>query len=142
QRSWKPNETNRLDERNFSRAVPRRLPAEVAGDAVKTATAGASLNLTMKQDLDGRMVIYPGTGPRNGGGNYALSVFGRSLRENNCDCERSMEPSLLQTLYLRKHADTRAAIDRKDGWLAETAKKINVSFTAQAREGETPERGN
>src|SRR5690606_13955822 len=30
QLSWRPNETNRLDERNFSRAVLRRMPAEVA----------------------------------------------------------------------------------------------------------------
>ncbi len=34
QLSWQPNETNQLDTRNFSRAVPRRLPAEVAYDAV------------------------------------------------------------------------------------------------------------
>src|SRR5262249_20660867 len=27
QLSWKPNETNRLDARNFSHAMPRRLPA-------------------------------------------------------------------------------------------------------------------
>ena len=140
QRSWRPNETNRLDERNFSRAVPRRLPAEVAVDAVKTATAGSSLNVAMKEQLEGRMVIYPGTGNRNTGGVYALNVFGRSLRENNCDCERSMEPSLLQTLYLRNDGDTLAAIDRKDGWLAETAKKINVAFVAETREGESSDR--
>ena len=34
QLSWQPNATNRLDERNFARAVPRRLPAEVAWDMV------------------------------------------------------------------------------------------------------------
>ena len=39
QRSWQTNETNAADERNFSRAVPRRLPAEVAYDAVQMATA-------------------------------------------------------------------------------------------------------
>ncbi len=39
QRSWRTNETNVLDERNFSRAVPRRLPAEVAYDALQRATA-------------------------------------------------------------------------------------------------------
>ncbi len=40
QLSWRPNDTNRLDERNFSRAVVRRLPAEVAYDALACATAG------------------------------------------------------------------------------------------------------
>ncbi|MFI4876478.1 MAG: DUF1553 domain-containing protein, partial [Blastopirellula sp. JB062] len=38
QRTWRPNETNRLDFRNFSRAIPRRLPAEVAYDIVAQAT--------------------------------------------------------------------------------------------------------
>ncbi|QDT55049.1 hypothetical protein Pan44_30900 [Caulifigura coniformis] len=140
QRSWRPNETNRLDERNFSRAIPRRLPAEVAVDAVKCATAGSSANLAMRDQLDGRMVVYPGTGNRNTGGPYALNVFGRSLRENNCDCERSAEPSLLQTLYLRNDGDTLAAIDRRDGWLAETAKTMKVPFSAQAGEPESGDR--
>jgi hypothetical protein len=30
QLSWIPNSTNRHEERNFARAVPRRLPAEIA----------------------------------------------------------------------------------------------------------------
>ncbi len=141
QRSWRPNETNRLDTRNFSRAVPRRLPAEVAVDAVKCATAGSSENLAMREDLSGRMMVYPGTGNRNTGGVYALNVFGRSMRENNCDCERSAEPSLLQTLYLRNDGDTLSAIDRRDGWLAETAKKLDVAFTGETRTPEADNRG-
>ena len=45
QRSWKPNETNQHDRRNYSRAVPRRIPAEVIYDAMKQATAaGDELN--------------------------------------------------------------------------------------------------
>jgi hypothetical protein len=141
QRSWRPTDTNSLDERNFSRAVPRRLPAEVAVDAVKCATSGSSVNLAMREQLDGRMMIYPGTGNRNSGGPYALSVFGRSLRENNCDCERSSEPSLLQTLYLRNDGDTLAVIDRRDGWLAESAKMMKLPFNAQAVEPEAGGRG-
>ena len=35
QLTWKPNETNRLDEINFSHQVPRRLPAESAYDATR-----------------------------------------------------------------------------------------------------------
>ena len=34
------DDTNANDERNFSRAVPRRLPAEVAYDALVMATTG------------------------------------------------------------------------------------------------------
>ena len=39
QAGWEPNDTNKNDERNFSRAVPRRLPAEVLYDAIQQATA-------------------------------------------------------------------------------------------------------
>ena len=40
QRGWQPNETNLHDDRNFGRAVARRMPAEVIYDAVRIATAG------------------------------------------------------------------------------------------------------
>ena len=39
QRSWKPNETNLQDERNFSRMVVRRLPAEVGADVGHIASS-------------------------------------------------------------------------------------------------------
>src|SRR5262249_6378929 len=39
QRGWQPNDTNRHDERNVSHSVVRRLPAEVAYDALVHATA-------------------------------------------------------------------------------------------------------
>lgn len=39
QRSWKSNETNTHDEKNHSRAVLRRLPAEVVVDALALVTA-------------------------------------------------------------------------------------------------------
>ena len=42
QRSWRPNDTNRHDERNFSRMTIRRLPAEVVADAITQATASKS----------------------------------------------------------------------------------------------------
>src|SRR6185437_8204900 len=42
QRSRTTNETNALDRRNFSHALLRRLPAEVALDAITMATAGAA----------------------------------------------------------------------------------------------------
>ena len=35
----------------------------------------------------------------------------RSTRESNCDCDRSMEASLLQTVYLQNDADLYQAID-------------------------------
>ncbi len=53
QTSWRPNETNQLDERNFARAVGRRTPAEVASDAVKIATASDGDATKMQATLEG-----------------------------------------------------------------------------------------
>jgi hypothetical protein len=127
QRSWRPNDTNRNDERNFSRAVPRRLPAEVAYDALAMATASDERAATFVRELDGRAVAIanvPRNQGRNQGPHYALSVFGRSLRENNCDCERSAEASLLQTVFVRNDQDVLSMIDRtKDGWVAQLTRE-------------------
>ncbi len=121
QLSWQPNETNKLDETNFSRCVPRRLPAEVAVDAITLATATDATAERMSQDVAGRSIAIPGTGNRNqrgAGGNYALTVFGRSTRESNCDCDRSMEASLLQTVYLQNDQEVLGRID-SGGWLSQ-----------------------
>jgi len=123
QLSWHPNETNRLDERNFSHAVPRRLPAEVAYDILKQATAAEEEDAAARQSVEGRAIAVPGAGRRNRRGpGYALAIFGKSDRGSNCDCDRSNESSLLQTIYLRNDQETLAMIDRKqDGWLAQLA---------------------
>jgi hypothetical protein len=130
QLTWKPNETNRLDESNFSRAVPRRLPAEVAVDAIAAATASDDGFEKMVQDMTGRSVAIPGTGNRNNRAvtNFALTVFGRSTRESNCDCDRSMEASLLQTVFLQNDQEVLGRIDRaRDGWLGQIARQLGGS---------------
>ena len=144
QTSWKPNETNKLDERNFSRAVPRRLPAEVAVDAVAMATASSDRAKTFKDDLKGRSLTIP-SNPRNNnlnGSFYALNVFGRSIRESNCDCDRSSDASLLQTLYLRNDGEFLSSIDRtKEGWLASVAQEMKVKYTPQTDPAKTDKGG-
>ncbi|HWA99101.1 MAG TPA: hypothetical protein VG713_11440, partial [Pirellulales bacterium] len=54
---------------------------------------------------------------RGAAGSYALSVFGKPKRETPCDCERSNEPSLLQTVFLRNDTEMFELIDRSKGWL-------------------------
>jgi hypothetical protein len=124
QLSWKPNATNRLDTRNFSRSVPRRLPAEVAYDALRQATAGKSETEKLLASCSDR-AIGPSSGYQNQGGkggSYALLTFGKPARATNCDCERSMEPSLLQTLFLRNDGEMLAMVERGGGWVQEAAK--------------------
>lgn len=135
QRSWQPNETNLHDERNFSRAVPRRLPAEVAYDALIMATSYDERAATFATDLAGRATLSTSP-PRNNnirGPNYALTVFGRSTRESACDCDRSSEASLLQTLYVRNDAETLEMLTRRDGWVSQLERTFNPEATARER---------
>ena len=44
QLSWVPNSTNENDRRNFSRAIPRRLPAEVIFDSIAFAASNDITN--------------------------------------------------------------------------------------------------
>jgi hypothetical protein len=132
QRSWKTNPTNEFDLRNFSHAVPRRLQAEVVLDAVATATAGKSEAEQRAADPVERCSIGLGQGytARNNGAAYALSVFGKPKRETPCDCERSNEPSLLQTVYLRNDQEMFNLITRRNGWWSGVA-------TGQASAGDS-----
>ncbi len=134
QLSWQPNETNIQDDRNFSRAVPRRIHAEVAMDVIAQATSGSDANAVYLSDLKDRAIAIPGTSQGRGGNNYALTIFGKSSRENNCDCDRSSEPTLLQTLYLNNDNELLSGIDSRKGWLAELAKEWQAPFEAKTEQ--------
>jgi hypothetical protein len=131
QRDWRPNETNKGDARNFSHAIPRRLPAEVAYDALQVATAADAEAEQACSTLDGRAIAIPGIGRSNGNGpGYALQVFGRSTRESNCDCDRAMDPTLLQTVFLQNDRDMLTMIDRRNGWIDQLARQLGKPTTA------------
>jgi hypothetical protein len=98
QLSSTPNETNRSDLNNHSHSYVRPLLAEVVLDVL-----GDALGIPEDFGPDappGRRAIEVGS-IRLGSldASYALRVFGRSERSQPCDCERSTEPSLPQTLY-------------------------------------------
>ena len=97
QRSWKPNATNKDDRRNFSRAIPRRLPAEVVYDSVKQAVAASDQLEEVRTDLTRRAI---GHLSMRLAGTYAMQVFGKPDRAVNCDCERVNRPTLLQSVFL------------------------------------------
>lgn len=102
QASWEPNKTNRLDNRNWSHARLRRMPAEVLIDAVADVTQVPNnfgrIPATSVQRAVGQAMPSLRYGATRGG--YAMKVFGRPDREKTCDCERSNEPSVAQALYL------------------------------------------
>src|SRR5690606_26018284 len=113
-------DTNEHDERNFSRAVVRRLPAEVLLDAVAQATADTGGLIASASEVESRAFGPRGTMSYNrAGAGYADRVFGRSARDTNCDCGRSDEPNLLQAVYLQHDGDVLSRLERRDGWVAE-----------------------
>lgn len=140
QLSWLPNNTNGLDERNFSHAVPRRLPAEIAFDAIRMATANsAERKAAAEQGIERAIGLDMIDGSKKGRpaiNRYALRVFGKPARLTNCDCERSNSPSLLQTFFLQNDNETLALIDRDDGWLAEVSKKYGKAMLAPLAAGD------
>lgn len=119
QRSWKPNETNKLDRRNFSHSLLRRLPAEVAYDAINQATGGDDLAARMMTDMNSRaigpMSSMPVTRGNGNGAAYALNIFGKPERLSNCDCERSAAPTILQSVYLSNDSEAQQKIS--EGWI-------------------------
>ncbi len=131
QLSWRPNDTNEQDNRNFARAYVRRMPAEVVYDAIRQATASDDEVAQLQVNVSARAIATPGAGVRgnqNRDTTYALTVFGRSTREGNCDCDRSAVPSLLQTVYLQNDSDVLKMLDRtKTGWLDQVTKSLAPS---------------
>jgi hypothetical protein len=120
QLSWKPNDTNRLDARIFSHAMPRRIHAEVLYDALYQATATSQQIAAWQGQPDQRSIgAGMAANPKSRGktGNI-LTVFGKPDRLTNCDCERSQDPSLLQTLFLLNDREIQAMLTRPDGWVA------------------------
>jgi hypothetical protein len=115
QRSWKPNVTNREDRRNFSRVIPRRLPAEVVYDGIKQAVAGIDQLDEVRTDLTRRAI---GHLSMRLAGTYAMDVFGKPDRAVNCDCERVNQPTLLQAIFLQNDPLVEQRIE-ESGWLAE-----------------------
>lgn len=130
QTSWKPNKTNETDSKNFSHSIVRRIPAEAVIDAIVMATSGNAECLQMNVNVVDRAIAQNG-GVGKGkykSANYALNAFGKPMRDTTCDCERSNDPSLLQSVFLRNDQDTLSLIDRKGGWLSQVGEELKLPF--------------
>lgn len=123
QRSTLANASNEHDRTNFSRHVPRRLPAEVIRDAVLLATESQTTADKMRSQM-AEMSIAGDVAQNRNNKDFALQVFGQSERENNCDCDRSDSPSLLQSIYLRNDLDVYNQLDSKRGWVTQACESL------------------
>jgi hypothetical protein len=116
QRSWQADDSNRTDRRNFSHALVRRLGAEQVIDAVAQAT-GVPPQFAATDAPPGTRAIEVAPSRLTGSDAYALTIFGRPQRQQNCDCERSSQPGLPQTLYLFNDSDLLSKVRKEGGRL-------------------------
>lgn len=94
-----PNEHNANDTQNFSRFYPRRLHAEVLSDAIDAVTETST---TFKGTLVGTRAVQL---PDFDSGSYLLTVFGRPEGNSACECERTGDATLAQSLHLLNSAE-------------------------------------
>jgi hypothetical protein len=127
QLSWRANDTNRSDERNFSHAILRRLPAEVAIDALIQSSANDAKLVTAHDDVKNRKIGQHPKSYQTRAIDFSLLIFGKPLRTTNCDCERQDDPTLLQSLYVRNDQEMLDMLDRKDGWIKQFSKAKQVT---------------
>jgi hypothetical protein len=89
-----PTPDNRLDDTFFTHYRVKRLTAEQLLDAINAATG--TTEKFKGQPLGVRAISLPDTSYPS----YFLDTFGRPLRVQACECERSPEPNLGQALHL------------------------------------------
>ena len=130
QLSSAPNAHNAVDKQNYSRYYPRRLTAEALLDAVNTVTKRDS-------KFDG---LPPGTRalqlPDSGfnSSSYFLSVFGRPEASTSCECERSQDASLSQSLHLLNSKEIQEKITHDQGAAATLAADTETPEEEKLRE--------
>jgi hypothetical protein len=88
--------------------------------------------------LKGRGINIAGSNANangNGKEGFALKVFGRSTRETNCDCDRSMEASLLQTVYLQNDNEVLTALNAttKGTWMEQLNPVLNPPKPSESK---------
>ena len=107
-----PSPANQHDEKNFSRALFRRLPAEVLLDAVCDVTgvpekfSNSAPRMRAVQLWDSRL------------DHYFLKLFGRPARVSACECERSTGASISQALHLMNSPAIEAKLAHAGGRMA------------------------
>jgi len=117
QLSSRPNETNERDEQNYSRALFKRLDAEVLLDMVSQTTGigekfpGVPAGYRAIQLWDSHVP------------HYFLKLFGRPERISVCECERNHEPSVSQVLHLLNAPDIHAKLAHEAGFVARTVRR-------------------
>jgi hypothetical protein len=110
------NTTNRLDRINYSHSFLRPMMAEVVVDVLDDAIGVKEKWAPNDAPPDAR-AIDVGASRITGPAALAFRVFGRPARASTCDCDRSSDPALTQTLYLMADDTLYAKINQPDNRL-------------------------
>jgi hypothetical protein len=143
QLSSMPNEHNKVDKQNFSRYYPKRLTAEVLLDAINLVTK--SENRFEGLPAGTRAIQLPDNSFN--ANSYFLTVFGRPEMSSSCECERSQDASLAQSLHLLNAKDIQEKLAHDQGRAAflaankrpDEANIRELYYGAYAREPEEKE---
>ena len=106
-----PNEFNAKDKTYFSRYYPKRLNAEVLYDAINQMT-DSQANFS-GLPVGTRAVQLPDNSFNSQ--SYFLTVFGRPDSSSSCECERSSDASLAQSLHLLNSKDIQGKLGSGSG---------------------------
>jgi hypothetical protein len=109
QLSSEPNDYNRNDKQNFSRYYPKRLNAEVLLDSINVVTNSTTGFSNLP---GGTLAVQLPTGDGN---SYFLTVFGKPQMESACECERSSEANLAQSLHLLNSSEVQGKLSAGSG---------------------------
>ncbi|MEX0701435.1 MAG: DUF1549 and DUF1553 domain-containing protein [Planctomycetales bacterium] len=101
-----PNDFNVRDKQNFSRYYPKRLPAEVLYDAFHQVTATSENFNGLPPGTTAVQLPDPSVGP------YFLKVFGQPQGDTACECERSQDANLAQSLHLLNSNEVQTKVSR------------------------------
>ena len=110
-----PNDYNLKDKQNFSRYYPKRLTAEVLYDAFHQVTNTTQGYSGLPAGTKAVQLPDPAIGP------YFLKVFGQPQGDTACECERSQEANLAQSLHLLNSSEVQSKISSGSGRAAKLA---------------------
>ena len=129
QLSAEPNDTNRDDETNFSRAIVKRLPAEELLDALTAVLGGEHQLYGSEPGTRAGEAAGVGAFQRRAKGERRrrgamsdsekfLKLFGKPPRLLTCECERTTEATLAQAFQLLSGPTIHRMLTDKDNRLA------------------------
>ena len=123
-----PNDYNASDKQNFSRYYPRRLSAEALYDAFHAVTQTSENFKGMPAGTNALQLVDSSDGP------YFLKVFGMPEGDTACECERSQDANLAQSLHLLNSKEVQDKISKNGARAASLAAETDRSHEQRMTE--------